>query len=344
MAATARPASLNGLQATALQVVRQHFGDHTETICAALIRYPKRTLKELQGDTDIAVGQLRNCLLILLQHNLVTATIANFSTHGHKAAGQVLYSFSQEAAVLRLRFPKFMAHINKVQGGEKDGVLAERILEAVLENGRASWNMIWEQIKDVCEEGVTEERAQKVGDTLIKSKYIVRVIPVSERVEPALSEYSAPKRSTAAGKRKAQQEAEERESKARKIDLGCVMVGNDEKDGMVESIANHGALWHVNPPAFMWDLRAIAIERVMTDRFGAATASLMKLLLRTVRSKALQVCTTQYIRIRPNTYQQHRLMQYLLIFLLVCVCVCLCVCVKITAQSCKFKHHTSSVN
>lgn len=340
--ATARPAALNGLQATALQVVRQHFGDNTETICAALIRYPKRTLKELQGDTDIAVGQLRNCLLILLQHNLVTATIANYDTHRHRAAGQVLYSFSQEAAVLRLRFPKFMAHINKVQGGEKDGVLAERILEAVLENGRASWIMIWEQIKDACEEGVTEERAQKVGDTLIKSKYMIRVIPVSERVEPALPEYSAPKRATAAGKRKAQQDAEERESKARKIDMGSVMAAHEDKDGMVESITNHGALWHVNPPAFMWDLRAIAIERVMTDRFGAATASLMKLLLRTVRSKALQVCTAQYVCISSDAYQQHRFMPFLLIHSATCVCVC--VCARITAQSFKFKHDTCSID
>ena len=56
--ATARPATLNGLQATALQVVRQHFGDDTEVICAALVRYPKRTLKELQSDTDIAVSVL----------------------------------------------------------------------------------------------------------------------------------------------------------------------------------------------------------------------------------------------------------------------------------------------
>jgi hypothetical protein len=146
------------MQSTALQVVRQHFGDHTELICAALIRYPKRTLRELQGDTDIPVGQLRNCLLILLQHNLVTATV-DTSKQGRQ--GQVLYSFSQEAAVLRLRFPKFVAHISKVLG-EKDGVLGERVLEAVLENGRASWNMIWAQIKDSCDEGVSEERVQKV--------------------------------------------------------------------------------------------------------------------------------------------------------------------------------------
>jgi DNA-directed RNA polymerase III subunit RPC3 len=274
------------MQATALQVVRQHFGDHTEVICAALIRYPKRTLKELQGDTDIAVGQLRNCLLILLQHNLVTATV---DTSKQRGAGQVLYSFNLEAAVLRLRYPKFVAHISKVLG-EKDGVLGERILESVLDNGRASWEMIWGQIKDLSDEGVTADRAQKVGDLLVKSKYLVRVIPVSERVEPAAPEYTMPKKATAVGKRKAAgQLEEERESKVRKgIDMSIITSVKEESEGMTESIANAGAMWHVNPPAFLWDLRAIAIERVMTDRLGAATASLMKLLLRTVRAKSLQ--------------------------------------------------------
>ena len=129
----------------------------------------------------------------------------------------------------------------------------------------------------------------QVGDKLIKNKYIVRVIPQSERVEPAVPEYAAPKKNSVAGKRKAALETEERESKVRKLDNSCVIAGGkDEQEGMVESIANHGALWHVNPPAFTWDFRAIAIERVMTDRFGASTASLMKLLLNTVRSKALQ--------------------------------------------------------
>jgi hypothetical protein len=307
--ATARPASLNGLQSTALQVVRQHFGDPTEVICAALIRYPKRTLKELQGDTDIAVGQLRNCLLILLQHNLVTAAI---DATKPRTAGQVLYSFNLDAAVLRLRYPKFVAHIGKILG-EKDGKDGERILEAVLENGRASWDTIWGQIKDLCDEGVTEDRVQRVGDMLVKNKYIVRVIPVSERVEPAVQEYVMPKKATAAGKRKAAQEAEERDSKARKIDMSSfVSVKDDkEKEGMTESIANAGALWHVNAPAFLWDLRAIAIERIMIDRFGAASASLMKCVhvvcvyLRVCAGACFNVCACVYLCARELVFQHN---------------------------------------
>ncbi len=54
------------------QVVRQHFGESAEEICDALIKRARRSLKELQQDCQsMPVGQLRNGLLVLIQHNLV---------------------------------------------------------------------------------------------------------------------------------------------------------------------------------------------------------------------------------------------------------------------------------
>jgi hypothetical protein len=58
------------------QIVRQHFGESAEEICDALIKRPRRSLKELQQDCQsIPVGQLRNGLLILIQHNLVSSNL-----------------------------------------------------------------------------------------------------------------------------------------------------------------------------------------------------------------------------------------------------------------------------
>ena len=55
-----------------VKIVRQHFGEQAEEICDALMKRPKRTLKELQTDCQaIPLGQLRNGLLILIHHNLV---------------------------------------------------------------------------------------------------------------------------------------------------------------------------------------------------------------------------------------------------------------------------------
>lgn len=54
------------------QIVRQHFGEQAEEICDALMKRPRRSLKELQTDCHaIPLGQLRNGLLILIHHNLV---------------------------------------------------------------------------------------------------------------------------------------------------------------------------------------------------------------------------------------------------------------------------------
>ena len=56
--------------------VSQHLGDEASAICGALIKRPQRTLKEIQEDTKLLLPQLRNCLLVLVQHNLVSTSIS----------------------------------------------------------------------------------------------------------------------------------------------------------------------------------------------------------------------------------------------------------------------------
>ena len=56
--------------------VSQQLGDEASAICGALIKRPQRTLKEIHEDTKILLPQLRNCLLVLVQHNLVRYPIS----------------------------------------------------------------------------------------------------------------------------------------------------------------------------------------------------------------------------------------------------------------------------
>lgn len=59
------------------QVARQHFGEPAEVICDALMMRPRRSLRELQQDCpSLPLGQLRNGLLVLIQHNMVGAFCA----------------------------------------------------------------------------------------------------------------------------------------------------------------------------------------------------------------------------------------------------------------------------
>lgn len=71
---------------------------------------------------------------------------------------------------------------------------------------------------------------------------------------------------------------------ARKLRAREAMSGADS-----HRLADAGAIWRFNPQAFMWDFRCLAIEQLMADRYGPSTASLINLLLKTVRLKSLQV-------------------------------------------------------
>jgi hypothetical protein len=148
-----------------------------------------------------------------------------------------------------------------------------------------------EQIKAFCATvcpHIAEEKLVKGGDSLVHGKYLMRVLPTQDKADVVTAAQPAKKvPNTKAGKRKAAaQEEESRASKLRKLDTGA----EEEETSVYESITNEGAIWRVNPQAFTWDFRCLAIEQLLADRYGPETSSLIKLLLKTVRLKALQVC------------------------------------------------------
>lgn len=89
------------------------------------------------------------------------------------------YDVDIPEAVLRIRYPKFSAHVRSIFGEE-----AEKIMEAVLDNGRATWD----QIKSFCATVLPnepEENLVKAGDSLVHGKYLVRVVPTADKVASA---------------------------------------------------------------------------------------------------------------------------------------------------------------
>ena len=168
-----------------MKIVRQHLGDHAVQICGDLVRRPRRTLKELQANLVLPMGQLRNCLLVLIQHNLVTAT-----TDSSKGR-EFRYNFEVEESLLRIRYPKFCSHLHSVHGED-----AEIIMQAVLDAGRATWA----QIRSFCQDAgakTNEDKLLEVGDRLVAEKYITRVVVTSDKASER-----APEQQTTTGKRK----------------------------------------------------------------------------------------------------------------------------------------------
>eukprot|EP00960_Hanusia_phi_P063633 765523-Hanusia_phi.AAC.5 len=158
-------------------------------------------------------------------------------------------------------------------------------MEAILEHGRANMAQIVEHCK-YGDEDISQDKLIKAGNFLIQEKYIVRAQANMEKSDSPAILFSPTQKKT--GKRKAASAGEERESKLVKLDSGAAGIPVKDEGALKESISNEGSTWRVNTSGFLWDFRTAAIAQLIEDRFGPQTASLMKLLLRTIRSRALQ--------------------------------------------------------
>jgi len=255
-------ANLDGRQRVALLILRQHFGEPAEVICDALMKRPRRSLKELQNDCQaLPLGQLRNGLLVLIQHNLVSAVV-----DASGKSKECRYTFDTGEAVLRLRFPKFSACIRNV----RDAV-AESVMEAVLDHGRATWD----QIKAACRD-LPEDKVKEAANFLVNGRYLTRIVGAApgEDLPDHYVEYASSSRG--GGKRRAQSPPAQRPAKVRRMD-----------DVPEDGIAAIGLLWRVNPEAFDWDLRGHAICNMAKDQAGVEAGSMMQALLAAVRPSAL---------------------------------------------------------
>jgi hypothetical protein len=201
------------------------------------------------------------------------------------------YKFDVDEAVLRLRFPKFSTHIRVTFGP-----VAECVMEAILDHGRATWD----QIKAACSE-INEDKLKDAGDILLEGKYLTKVVSsLPEEEGPSSSaQHAAPSRpspfpSKPGGKRgAASSPAQQRPSKVRRLEddesestWNAYNPGDDYSDA-VDGVASTGALWRVNSEAFSWDFRAVAVGHLAQDISGNECGSLMPTLLKAVRTSAL---------------------------------------------------------
>ena len=84
--------------AFALLTAREHFGEIVETVARAVLGVDK-TLKLIRDQTKLAFHEVRNALVVLIQHDIV---------HVHKDPDTQLdlYTFSVKALLIRTRFPQ----------------------------------------------------------------------------------------------------------------------------------------------------------------------------------------------------------------------------------------------
>uniref|UniRef100_A0A0E0JME9 DNA-directed RNA polymerase III subunit RPC3 n=1 Tax=Oryza punctata TaxID=4537 RepID=A0A0E0JME9_ORYPU len=110
----------------AVSIISDHFGPLVSKVCRCLLRHGALPLQEIVRRLELSPGQVKNSLLVLIQHNCVQAFNAPRGS-GDKTVTHYLAIFDN--ILHRQRFSKFLSVIRA------DIPESEALLEGLLQNG-----------------------------------------------------------------------------------------------------------------------------------------------------------------------------------------------------------------
>ncbi|GAX83075.1 hypothetical protein CEUSTIGMA_g10501.t1 [Chlamydomonas eustigma] len=159
----------------ACKLVQELHGDIVECVCRQMASKGLQTLSEIIRGSSMSDAQVKQALLLLMQHNYVSAYLQRDES-GQKNARPPYNQY--EAHVGRIlqiiRYPRFLLHTNDELGEE-----AERIIEILLQMGRLSLDDLISAVAGRTEQS-SDQVASRVRATfmsLVQSHYIERVPP-----------------------------------------------------------------------------------------------------------------------------------------------------------------------
>ncbi|PPD89432.1 hypothetical protein GOBAR_DD13635 [Gossypium barbadense] len=175
----------------AVNLITAHFGDLVAKVCECLLRKGPLTLQAIVRSTELTSSQVKNSLLVLIQHNCVQAFILDQTgEHGDGAKQSTQYIALFDNIIQRWRFPKFLTMVSK----KLDKQCVE-LLEGLLQHGRLTLKQMFDRAKS------GDDVVQEAFVKLLNAHFIERC-PASEPVltNPTKEEEAARKRAAKSGK------------------------------------------------------------------------------------------------------------------------------------------------
>ncbi|KAB1210683.1 DNA-directed RNA polymerase III subunit rpc3 [Morella rubra] len=145
----------------AVHLINNHFGNLVAKVCENLLRRGPLTLQLIVRYTELTPQQVKNSLLILIQHNCVQA----FSLEQEGGLEDGPRSNTQYMALFnnmlhRMRFSKFLEIVSREFDEECKG-----LLEGLLQHGRLTLKQMVERAKDMAERA---KSTKKEGKSFVK--------------------------------------------------------------------------------------------------------------------------------------------------------------------------------
>ncbi|EXC19135.1 DNA-directed RNA polymerase III subunit RPC3 [Morus notabilis] len=306
----------------AVHLITSHFGNLVANVCENLLRKGPLTLQQLIRFTELTPLQIKNSLLILIQHNCVQPFSSEQIGAGGNEVKVTQYLVLFDNILHRLRFPKFLEIVSE----ELDKNCGE-ILEGLLQHGRLTLEQIYERARDNAVQDAVRESFQK----LLNSRFVERCPAPEPFVEPSTIK-SSNKRGAKSAKLDEVSETEEQRVLAAAASLDTLRFSiltpsgtefdEDKKDGDSSSSMGvgekrkHGAadsddafgsneneviLWRANFEEFTRYLRHKACIENVRARLDVGAATVLKAMLDATRSAEKKVKTENSVSLSMDT-------------------------------------------
>ncbi|XP_052176063.1 uncharacterized protein LOC127790540 isoform X2 [Diospyros lotus] len=313
----------------AVYLISSYFGDLVSKVCECLLRRGTLSYANIIRFTELNKVQVRNALLVLIQHNCVQAfAIQQDGGFGEAPKIVTQYMALFDNIIHHMRFPKFLAIASEEFGKE-----CEEILEGLLQHGRLSLNQILDRHKETSHQSegnhTAQDALQQHFSKLINSRFVERCPAHEPFLAPPVEEETTVKKRGAKSAKvmEESQTIEQRaleaaapmealrflvESHAETDDHG--QVNEENPTGMTagekvgSELDTEGAnkrkkevLWRANFEEFVRRLRHKAcIENVRT-RLDDGTAIVLRAILDATRSAEVKVKLEESVPLSMNT-------------------------------------------
>lgn len=161
----------------AVHIITTHFGELVAKVCQCLLQKGTLTLGEIIRFSDLTPQQVKNSLLVLIQHNCVQAfAIEQEGAFGEAPKVVTQYLLVFENIIHRMRFSKFLSTVSQELGKE-----CEELLEGLLQHGRLTVEQVLSRATSNLNEGhsAVQDSVRKSFIRLASARYVERC-PASE--------------------------------------------------------------------------------------------------------------------------------------------------------------------
>ncbi|KAH7416484.1 hypothetical protein KP509_14G093600 [Ceratopteris richardii] len=300
----------------AYEIICNQFGELVGKVIQCLLFKGQLSLPELARFTEINITQLRNCLLVLVQHNCVQGFRVEAEGVGLNPPKVLTSYVSIMRNILhRMRFPKFLMLVREDLGEE-----AEALIEGLLEHGRLTVEQLIQRAaaRSNKTESEIECSLRETFSVLVRAHYIERC-PAPEPVSPSRPPPETKKSRTNAPNRTVENEetrilAAAAPMEAERFLLGLpdtgkkvmdedgdmsitdVAPGQKRKrdalttDGKTKAlIESTEVLWRVNFEEFIRRLRHQACVKQVRSRLEPGAGSILQAMLEATRASETDV-------------------------------------------------------